>query len=172
MDELPLTSMLDIFTIILVFLLKSHATSTTSFASPPGIQLPPSISQDIPPDSHHLIITPESMTFEDERVLDFIQSPDSIGDDQGKYEFSQSDLDERGLRVLPLYDALLKAKRKSELLRAKSNVRTDSGEPLPFDGVLAIQADKSVDYTIVRKVMYTAGAAGYRLFRFLAERKE
>ncbi len=171
MDELPLTSMLDIFVIILVFLLKSHSTSTTSFSSPPGIELPPSISQNVPPDSHHLIITAESMTFEDERIMDFVQTPDSIGSNDAKYEINKSKLDEGGLRVLPLYDALIKAKQKSELLRAKSKIRTKDGQPLPFDGVLAIQADKTIDYLIIRKVLYTAGAAGYRLFRFLAVRK-
>ncbi len=172
MAELPLTSMLDIFVIILVFLLRSYSASTTTFSSPPGIEIPNSASVDIPPDSHHLIITPESVTFEDARVVDFTQTADSVGTDEPKYEFARRDLDEGGLRILPLFDALVKARKQSETLREKSQVRDDTGNPLPFEGVLAIQADKKIDYTILRRVLYTAGAAGYRVFRFLAVRKE
>jgi biopolymer transport protein ExbD len=172
--ELPLTSMLDVLVIILVFLLKSYATSPNSFTTVPGLKLPLSGSPEVPPDSLQVIITPEGMTFENERVVEFVVSAVNAGvaDDTAAYAFKKGDLDEGGRRIVPLFDALVKAREKAELLRAKSKARDEQGNPLPFDGVLAIQADKRVKYDTIRKIMYTAATAGYRTFRFLATARE
>ncbi len=170
--ELQLTSMMDVLVIIVVFLLKSYSTATNQFSAMAGVQLPYSFSQDSPPDSLHLILTPEAMTFENERILEFTRSAGDVGTSDASYSLRPSDTDEGGRRVIPLYDALIKARNKSELLRAKSTKRDAQGNPLPFEGVLAIQADKRVHYDTIRRVMYTAGAAGYKVFRFLAMKKE
>jgi biopolymer transport protein ExbD len=172
--ELQLTSMMDVLVIILVFLLKSYATSFNNFATVPGLKLPMSGSPDNPPDSLQVIVTPEAITFEGNRVLEFVQTAASLGSSEAGYTFKPTDLDtkERNLRILPLYDALTKAKEKSELLRAKSKARDTEGKPLPFDGILAIQADKRVQYDTVRRIMYTAAAAGYKTFRFLALKRD
>ncbi|MGZ3697533.1 MAG: ExbD/TolR family protein [Bdellovibrionota bacterium] len=168
--ELPLTSMMDVLVIIVVFLLKSYATSTNSLATVPGIKLPISASMDSPTDSLQLIITPEAMTFESERILDFIQTAAGAGDTDATYSFKRSDLDEGGMRIVPLFDALTKAKEKSELLRARYAPK--DVKPKPFDGILAIQADKRVQYDTIRRIMYTAAAAGYKVFRFIAMKRE
>ena len=170
--ELQLTSMMDVLVIILVFLLKSYSTSTNNFTTLPGMKIPISESPDIPPDSLSVIVTPESVTFESERVLDFVQSAASVGSTEAAYSFKPTDLDEGGRRIVPLYDALVKAREKSELLRTKSKARDAEGKPLPFDGILAIQADKRVHYDTIRRIMYTAATAGFRIFRFLALRKD
>jgi biopolymer transport protein ExbD len=170
--ELQLTSMMDVLVIIVVFLLKSYSTQMNNFSSVPGIKLPISASQDIPADSLQVIITPESMTFETVRILDFVQTAAAAGSSDAGYAFKKSDLDEGSRRIIPLYDALTKAREKSEVLRSKSQARDANGQPLPFDGVLAIQADKRVQYDTIRKIMYTAAAAGYKVFRFLAMKRE
>lgn len=170
--ELQLTSMMDILVIILVFLLKSYSTSTNSFTSVPGIKLPISTSQEMPPDSLHLIVTPEAITFETQRVVEFVQTADALNADQPTYAFKPEDIDEGGMRITRLYDALNTAREKAEVLRAKSTARDAEGKPLPFDGILAIQADKRVKYDTLRKVMYTAGAAQFRVFRLLAMKQD
>ncbi len=170
--DLQLTSMMDILVIIVVFLLKSYAVSTNAFTTVPGIKLPYSGSPDIPPDSLQVIITPEGMTFENNRILDFIQTAASVGSTDGTYSIKTTDLDEGGRRIVPLYDALMKARGKAELLRTKSQARDAQGKPLPFEGFLAIQADKRVHYDTIRRIMYTAATAGYKVFRFLAMKRE
>jgi biopolymer transport protein ExbD len=170
--ELQLTSMMDILVIILVFLLKSYSTSTNSFSSVPGIKLPLSKSQDLPPDSLHLIVTPEAITFESKRIIDFVQTPDSLGTDQTSYAFKKEDLEENGKVISRLKDALIEARQKSEDLRAKSSARDANGNPLPFEGILAIQADKRVKYDTIRKIMVTAGEAKFTIIRLLAMRQE
>lgn len=170
--HLLLTPLMDVLVIILVFLLKSQASSTSTFSTVPGIKIPMSRSEDIPPDSLQLIVTPEAMTFEDERILAFDYTGDVSKDEKIQYRFRLGDLDEGGRRVAPLYDALMKAREKSELLRTKSQARDDEGNPLPFDGVLAIQADKRISYDTLKKIMFTAASAGFKVFRFLALRLE
>ena len=170
--ELQITSMMDILIIILVFLLKSYSADQHNFSTVPGMQLPVSASPDAPVDSLYVIVTPEGLTLESERVLDFQQSALDAGSKDAKYEFRKNDLDEGGRRILPLFDALTKAREKAELLRAKSKARDASGQPLPFDGILAIQADKRIRYEPIRRIMYTAASAGFRTFRFLANRRD
>lgn len=172
--DLQLTSMMDVLVIIVVFLLKSYSANLNNFTTVPGIKLPVSKSEDIPFESLSVVITPENMTFESERILEFSQNPNSIGssDDTSNYSFRKADLDEGGRRIIPLYDALIKARDKAELLRSKSKARDAQGNPLPFEGTLAIQADKRVRYDTIRRIMYTAAAAGYKTFRFLAMKKD
>ncbi|MBC7693633.1 MAG: biopolymer transporter ExbD [Methylotenera sp.] len=170
--ELQLTSMMDVLVIILVFLLKSYATSNNNFSTVPGLQMPISNSLENPTDSLYVIITPEGVTFENERILDFVQTAAGAGSADATYSFKKTDVDEGGRRIVPLYDALVKAREKAELLRAKSTARDAQGQPLPFEGILAIQADKRVQYDTVRRIMYTAGAAGYKVFRFLAKKQD
>ena len=170
--ELQLTSMMDILVIILVFLLKSYSTSTNSFSSVPGIKLPISKTAEMTPDSLLLIVTPEAITFDNQRVVEFVQSADSLSASAPSYAFKTEDLDEDGMRIARLYDALTVAREKAEALRAKSSARDAQGNPLPFDGILAIQADKRVKYDTLRKIMYTAGTAQFRIFRLLAMRQD
>jgi biopolymer transport protein ExbD len=170
--ELQLTSMMDVLIIIVVFLLKSYSASTNNLATIPGIKIPVSASLEVARDSLQLIVTPEAMTFESERILEFVKTASDAGDSAGGYAFKKTDMDEQDRRILPLYDALMKARDKAELLRAKSAKRDENGNPLPFDGVLAIQADQRVAYDTLRKIMYTAGTAGYKVFRFIARKKD
>ncbi len=170
--ELQLTSLIDVFVIILVFLLKSYQTSLNTLTTTQGLQMPISASQDEPRDSLQVIITPEGITFEGKRVSDFIQDGNSAGATEGTYKLNDTDIDEGGRRIVSLFNTLVAAREKSELLKAKSPYRDDKGNPLPFDGVLAVTADKRIHYDTLRKIMYTAGAAGFKTFRFIALKKE
>ncbi len=169
--ELQLTSMMDVLVIIVVFLLKSYNISTHNFSNASGLQLPISGSQDNPTDSVQVIVTPESLTLDNERILDFQQLALNAGSKEATYAFKSTDLSDGGRLIVPLHDALIKAKEKTELLLAKSKARVD-GKPIPFEGILAVQADKRIKYDTIRKIMFSAGAAGYKMVRFLAMKKE
>jgi biopolymer transport protein ExbD len=170
--ELQLTSLIDVLVIILVFLLKSYQTSTNNLTTTAGLQMPISSSIEDAKDSLQVFITPEGITFDNQRIVDFIQTEATAGSSTGEYKFNAKDLDEDGRRIVALFDVLSKAREKSEFLKIQSTRRDENGNPIPFDGVLAITADKRVQYETIRKIMYTAGAAGYKIFRFIAQRKE
>jgi biopolymer transport protein ExbD len=170
--DLQLTSMMDVLVIILIFMLKTFQISTTTLDVMPGLDLPVSRSEDIPTETLQVVITPEAISFENERVVEFDQTADGAGTGDSGYKLRGSDLDEGGLRIPKLFDALVKARSKSEVLRVKSAARDKDGNALPFDGVLAVQADKRIQYDTIRKVMYTGAAAGYHTFRLLARRQD
>lgn len=170
--KLQITALIDVMVILLVFLLKSATVSSVQFSTVPGIELPLSLSKDIPPEALLLIVTPSAMTFENQRILDFTASADSLGSNAPTYQFRDDDLKEGGKLIVPLFQALLTARDKSELLSAKSQYRDEAGKPAQFFGELAVQADKRIQYDTLRKIMYTAAAAGYRIFHFLAIKKE
>jgi biopolymer transport protein ExbD len=119
-----------------------------------------------------LIITPQAITFESNRIVEFVQTADALNGNEPKYDLKTEDTDENGMRIKLLFSALEEARNKAEALRQKSPARDKDGNPLPFDGILAIQADKAVKYDILRKVMYTAGAAQFRVFRMLAMKQD
>lgn len=170
--ELQLTSMMDVLVIIVVFLLKSYATSTSSLATVPGLKLPSSGSPDSAFDTLQVIVTPEAVTVDSQRVLDFVQSGAQMTSGGADYAFRSQDLDEGGRRIVPLYDALVRAKEKTELMRARLGIKLSDGQTPQYEGILSIQADKAVQYDTLRKIMYTAAAAGFKTFRFIALRRD
>ena len=173
--ELNIVPLLDIMVILLVFLLKAATISSSTLQAASGLQLARSLSKEVPRDSHHLVITPLFMAFENEKVLDFVVSSEEVEaeDYQPQFKLGPNMLDRKERKlIIPLYDALIQAKEKSDLIREKARFRDEDGNPLPFNGHLAVQADRRIEYDLLRKIMYTAGAAGYRVFHFLAQRKE
>lgn len=169
--ELQLTSLLDILVIILVFLLKSHVSNSSNFDNFPGIEMPISSSDSVAEEAFHIALTKDALFFEQEEVLQ-LETVTSQKTGETLSRFKRQDLASDGQFIPELYDRLQAAKEKTELLMVQSEERDDAGEPLPFHGVVAIQADKSIPYDTLRRVLFTAGTAGYRVFRLLAKRPQ
>ncbi|MGE4233338.1 MAG: ExbD/TolR family protein [Bacteriovoracia bacterium] len=162
--ELQLTSLMDILIIIVVFMLKSYSANQVNFATATNIVLPTSSAEEPPPDAMSLIIDPKGITVDSEKVVEFYDP----------YEIESRLLGDSGRRILPLYDVLTKAREKVELMMSKAVWKNEKGETVPakFQGVLVIQADKTIQYELLRKIMYTAGAAQYKTFKLLIVKKE
>jgi biopolymer transport protein ExbD len=71
--------------------------------------------------------------------------------------------------IVPLFDALRKKKDDFDLLASRSP--DPQAAMAKWKGELLVQADKAVPYEIIRRVMYTAGAAGYKNFRLTVEKQ-
>jgi biopolymer transport protein ExbD len=177
--ELQLTSMLDILVIILVFLLKTYTTSTNSMASVKGIELPVSKSFDSPQDTIHLMVTPQAIFISGltdskpeltKPVVEFRQTAESLNSSVPSYEFKREDLKD-GV-ISPLFAILDQAALDAKNLRLSSSLRDQDNNPVPFNGTIAIQADKRVKYEILRKIMFTAGQAGFGTIRLLARQED
>ena len=171
--ELQLTSMMDILVIIVVFLLKSYSTNAVNFAASSKIKIPTSLAEEIPTEAPVVVIDPDSISFENEKVLNFTTMPQE-GILNSGYTFAENHLADGGHRILPLYDSLVRSREKTELLMGKAIWKNTQGQVTKphFQGVLIIQADKNVQYDLLRKVMYTAGAAGFKVFKLVTLRKE
>lgn len=178
--ELQLTSMMDMLIILLVFLLKSYSTSTVSFATSPSIRLPSSNAVEQPANSTNLVIEPTAITVDGQKIIDFAASVSAatgspVTAENATYEIDRVLMADSGRRILPLYDALVKVREQSELLASKASWHDKDGktiEPPKFSGTLIIHADKAVRYDLLRKVMYTAGAAQFKVFKLVTSKKE
>lgn len=158
--DLQLTSMLDIFVIILVFLLKAYMSTSTHFSMTQNLTLPISISPEVPTLTSQILISKDAILFDQEKVVTL-----------AGLKLQQEDLDSDKVTIKPLFAALMKARDKENKLKAsaaasaeKKNVSSEKG----FAEAIAIQTDKQVSYDLLRKVIYTAALAGYGEFRLLA----
>ena len=141
---LQVTSMVDMFTIILVFLLKSYSTSAIQITPQDGLQLPVSSSTTDPVEALKLVVSKDGVYVGDEKVVEFKDGkPQSSDFDSADPKFIRS-----------LYKALDKEAEKSKSI-AKVN------EAMEFDGKLVVQADQELPYSVLKKVMYTSMIAGY-----------
>jgi biopolymer transport protein ExbD len=164
--ELQLTSLMDVLIILLLFLLKSYAVNSVAFATAANIKLPTSSSSEDPVDALNIVVDSTGITFDGERLTNF--KPNS------EYELESGALSDAGRRIVPLYDALVRAREKSELLMSKVKwVDAEKNKvPPKFLGTLVLQADKSIRYELLRKVLYTAGAAQFKVFKLVTLKKE
>ncbi len=167
--SLNITSMTDMFTILLVFLLQTYSTAEIQVAPETGQALPISNS-----DSNPIAALQVSVTRSELKVGDRVIA--SLKNDN----FVSKDIDAHDINfIVPLFQAL-EQMAKSEKA-AQEKFETDQangtlpvhldphGKPLPpikpnagiLDGRILVKADQNLSYGVLRKVMYTASMAGF-----------
>jgi biopolymer transport protein ExbD len=136
--RLKMTSMMDILTVLLLFLLKSFVVDADVTAPPPDVTLPKSSSVDTPETAIVVAISGDAISVGGRPVTTV--SAAMAGGDLLIREL------EAGLNTeLNQMDAL--ALRKCQDPKAA--------------GQITIQGDKDLEYRLLEKVMYTCGAAGF-----------
>ena len=134
---LRLTSMMDILTVLLLFLLKSFVVEGEVISPVPGVDLPESSSNTTPQASVVIAI------FDDAVMMD------------GEVVASVSTAVDGDLLIEPLADRLDEARAKiTEIARRR-------GSEEAFSGKVAIQGDRDIDFAILQRVMYTCSISGY-----------
>jgi biopolymer transport protein ExbD len=171
---LQLTSLMDILMIIVVFLLKSYAISAMSITQEDRLELPVSKASETFGEGIILIVSRDRVTIDGEAVLEF--QPSTVlgadGEPLPTFELPEGaleagDVASRG--ILPVYDILSRKREEFETLASRV---PDPEEALKrWTGELLVQADKQVNYALLRQVMYTAGMAGYKTFRLTVEKR-
>lgn len=142
--KIQITSMVDMFVILLVFLLKSYSTSPVNITPSDKLQLPVSNSTKDPVDVLKLVVSKAGIFVEDNKVVDL---------NQGKLDVKDVDAaDTQFIRTL--YSALDEQAKKARKIASVN-------EEVEFDGKVVMQADRSLPYELLRKVMYTSMMAGY-----------
>lgn len=152
--DIDITSLLDILTILLVFLLQSYNSSGVIINVPKDIELPRSASESLNNFGVNIQVSKTHIWVDDTEVLN------SETTNHGQI------FDEGGRRIVPLYNELVKIKetiKQSEML---------SPQAKKFSGVANLIVDKSLKYSYLKRVMYTAAAAGYKEFKFVVLTKE
>lgn len=141
---LQLTAMVDMFTILVVFLLKSM--SVTAIKLPPDeLRLPTAFTGDEPKEALLIQIAPAFITVNDKKVAIL---------ENGKIK--ATDIAKDDLYMIPaLEKELLAEAEKSKEIQKKTN------SLVQFKGTVFIQAHKDLDYGLLKKVFYTSSVAGY-----------
>lgn len=147
--SLQITSMIDIFTIILIFLLKSYSSSAVTVPPSRSINMPMSISGEAPVEALKLLVSKDGVFVDDKEILKL----ENGAVPKGALDAS----DDKFIR--PLYDALKAQAEKTKNI-SKSN------DTVSFDGKIIFQGDVNLNYQLLRKVMYTSTFAGYTDFKF------
>lgn len=142
--KIQITSMVDMFVILLVFLLKTYSTSPVNITPKQGLLIPESSSTTDPVDVVKLVVSQDAVFVEDKKVLDL---------DHGRLPAAVMDANDPSF-IKSLFTAL---DERAKLAKSISKVN-DSFE---FDGKVLMQADRALNYELLQKVMYTSMMAGY-----------
>ncbi len=163
---LQLTSLMDALMIIVVFLLKSYGISSMNIAQDAQLQLPVSRAPEAFGEGLTLMVARDRIVVDGQPVVQFTGNPE-----ERTFQLPEGTVEnggnERG--ILPLFEALQKKKADFELLASRSPDPTSALKQ--WKGEIMVQADKGVPYEILRRVMFTAGRAGYQKFRLTVEKQ-
>lgn len=157
--SLSITSMMDMMTIILVFLLKSYQTDDVSVAPSDDLQIPISSAEKAPKLAVNVVVSRKDIVVDGEWVVDLERA---VSEETGDEVLSIPGEEKRGQMVSKLYDVLLEKAESAKDLGA----RTQSDD-FDFKGEVLLQVDKRMPFSVVREVMFTAGQAQFGNFRFV-----
>ncbi len=144
---LSITSLMDMMTIILVFLLKSYSVEDIQVNPEGDLQLPISSAKKEPEVSVNVVVSRSSISVDGVKVIDVRDS--AVADEY-----------KRGTMITPLYDTLQEKADDAKAVAARNPSQ-------PFKGRLLLQCDKTMRFSLLREVMYTAGQAQFGEFKFV-----
>lgn len=145
---LTITSLMDIMTIILVFLLKSYSSNPVQLKQAKDLKLPFSQSMIEPAESTAVTVTLNNLLVDDQPV---------IAIENGVVP--ESDRSSGGFLIDPLFQKLQEAVDHQKRV-AKFNPQAK------FTEVITVIADRHVPFSLLSQVMYTAGQAQFSKFKF------
>ncbi len=144
-----INSMMDMMTIILVFLIDSYGNNPLKVKAGPDLSIPRSTSELSPEDTMQITITRRAILVGDKEVV-------AVKD--GQIDKSHKRGGENSLYIQPLFDRLTEEVSRHKQMAALRKQ--------PFDGVATIVSDRTTPYRLVTEVMYTAGQAQLANFKF------
>jgi len=154
-EGLQITSLMDIMTIILVFLLKSYSTEEITVAPSDDLRLPNSTAVLKPELAISAVISKRAITVDGQEVVPVESCP----------ACRVNANDKRGNLIVPLYERL-----KELADEEKANAERPGYSP--FTGRILLQCDRDIPFSLVREAMYTAGQAQFAEFKFVVYGKE
>ena len=144
MLDMNLVSLIDVFTILIFFLLSS-ASGVELLPSPKAVKLPESFAEKSPKETIVVVVNGSEIVVDGRKVASV---PEVMA--------MQGDL------IAPL-------KAELDLLANRQVVRTENKEQTK---AITIMGDKDIPYTLLRKVMYTSARANFSDVSFAVRRKD
>src|SRR5262245_52083875 len=159
-DFLNITAMLDLMTIILVFLLKSMATSSASIPQGDDLTLPVSVMSSDPSDEGVVVIVSKTQILVGENPEPIVLLP-------SRDQLAQSGVDARykrggpnDLYIVPLANALSSARETDKKVRAAKGLDTGTSEAI-------IVSDGTTPYRLLIEVLFTLGQSEFGKYHLM-----
>ncbi|MGB9600706.1 MAG: ExbD/TolR family protein [Myxococcota bacterium] len=149
---LNITAMMDMMTIILVYLLKSYSSDPANITPQSDLSMPFSTTRLKPEAAVPLAISKNSILVNDKEVCKIVNNKVDPNCKEGKSE-------EQYL-IQSLYSALDAERQKQEEIAAYNSAQQ-------FKGLVLIMGDKDIPFSVVSDVLYTAGQAQFGNFKFV-----
>ena len=143
--ELNLTSMVDMLTILVVFLLQTFSASGELLTVSKNVTLPEAMNYKDLEQAPIISISRDSVTLNGEPKADASELARETTMDW---------------KIPQLHDDLVVLKNNFKLLHPN---------PEDFKGIVIVQADKNIDFKVIKKVMYTCAVAGYNNVNFAVQ---
>ncbi len=165
---LSLTAMVDMFTVLVVFLLQNYNTTGEVLYIPKEVQLPKASSTKELKPAHVVTVSEKEILLDNVSVTSFVEIKE-----------------QKDWMIKPLYNRVVEALRQDEIDYQKG-LRTQlrnavSGAKSAASGKavaeesrrkVTVQADKGIDFLSIKKVMYTATEAGVVEINFAVIQRE
>lgn len=151
--DMPLliTSLMDAFTIILCFLLKSYGSDPVNITQSADLRLPGSASQEALESATTIAITRNAILVDDRRIVDLRD---------GRVDPSDKRDGSTGYYITPLFEALSEAARNHERIATQN-------PNIQFEGQALILGHKTTTFRTLTEVLHTAGQADFSKFKFV-----
>lgn len=153
--ELMIASMLDILMAVLFFLLKNYSTVVTEFSVGKDISLPYSSSVLGPEPALQMVVTQQAIILDDKEIAPVVNG-----------DIPKQFLHNDGLTIVKLFQELRAQKERTEYIQKRSDEKTS------FTGTIVMQADKNLNFNVLKKVIYTAGVSDFVMLKLAALKKE
>jgi len=135
---LALTSMVDMFAIMVIFLLQSFSAEGEIIVLPAGLQLPRAANTGSLDQAPSVVISQEEIYFEGQSIA-----------------MVEEVLSAEGWNINGLQDVLAALKQEREQMEAEGIELGVSSD------IINVSADRRLPFEIVKKVLYTVGHAGF-----------
>jgi biopolymer transport protein ExbD len=145
MVDMNLVSLIDVFTILIFFLLSS-ASGVELLASPKAVKLPMSTADKSPKETIVVVVSADDILVEGRKVASVADAMATKGD-----------------LVEPLKIELDLIAANRQAIRAENQAQAKA---------VTIMGDKDIPYSLLRKVMYTSARANFSDVAFAVRRKD
>ncbi|MBZ5708776.1 biopolymer transporter ExbD [Nannocystis pusilla] len=149
--ELGMTSLMDIVSILVVYLLKSYASDPIVINPTAGQKIPMSSADAPVQDGVPIFVTTRGITFDNKKIV--TMTPD------GDIDPSQV----QNHLIGPLYDQLAEEVDKAKQLAERTNK--------PWNARVILVGDQDLKFSVLVDVMYTTGRAEFAEYSFCVIRK-
>jgi biopolymer transport protein ExbD len=153
---LNITAMLDMMTIILVFLLKSMAASSASIPQSDDLKMPKSVlTTDASQEGLTIIISKTNIIVDNNAVCPVPQ--DATHGIEGRYKRNGTTVD---MTIVPLATAAQTWRERDRAVRTAMGKDTSTSEAI-------LIADANTPYRLIVEVMYTLGQSEFAKFHLM-----